>query len=207
MYTLTNCKNKKSALLLACITWFVLTSSSVEADLILLENGRVMTESRTVPTAAELNLFVTLSRMGVKWVRIEAPAFMDSPITGKILSAENDTLTVQTESQTWRLPVQSILAFQISRGMKTNTMSGARIGFLAGAIAGVAIGATADVGDQDASMIVGGLLFGALGYGVGAIIGTVYRTRHWEKFPLDRFNVGFHSNREYRFQMSLSIAF
>ena len=55
--------------------------------------------------------------------------------------------------------------------------------------------------------LIGGAGLGALGAGIGAIVGALIKTDRWEEVPLDRLRVSFVPQRGGRFALGLSVRF
>jgi len=86
----------------------------------------------------------------------------------------------------------AIKRVEISRGSHSHSGADALIGLGAGALVGGALGAVAgsDLSNECAQndcghglVVFGGLLVGALGAGVGAVIGSFSHSERWDSVP------------------------
>ena len=105
---------------------------------------------------------------------------------GTLLSREADTVRLRVEDRGDEIavPMTDIARFDVSQGRKNHTGSGALVGLGVGAMTGMVVG-WAQAQDQDAAALLGGGLFGGLGLGLGAIIGSRVLSERWEVVPLD----------------------
>jgi hypothetical protein len=104
--------------------------------------------------------------------------------TGVVVVFHRDTLVLNIEgdSDPVTIPFRSIEEIEVRRGQKSNWLTGLAIGAIGGALT---FGLIADAQREDQTTgkyflegaAVGGLVFGAIGTGIGALI----KTEHWEK--------------------------
>ena len=139
-------------------------------------------------------------------MRVTAPAFVDRRLVGRLVAANDGSLTVALDNKTVVVPRQALTRLEVSRrpGRKAR---GAGIGFLVGAASGALLGYSEgrrgyalpvcsflppcdsfgheyDYRANDA--ISYGLLLGALGAGFGAAVAPGER---WEAVGTDRVRV------------------
>jgi hypothetical protein len=115
---------------------------------------------------------------------------------GEVVNAEPDVLRIRLPDRPEPIdvPVTAVTRLQRSLGTRRNTGKGALIGGLVGAAAGAAFVAVAS-GSEGCEGSCGGwaLIFGALGGGAGAIVGTgvgaLQKTDRWETMPAGRVGV------------------
>ncbi len=160
-------------------------------------------------------------------VRITAPGLGLARFTSAVTAMSPDTLNLSG----LRIPIASITKLEIARGTKSIGIGrGAGIGFLVGALTGAIIGATyespepecesasqgddpigiavgcTDVISPEMLVIGGAIVLGAVGAGIGAVIGSIKSDR-WEEVPLDQLRVSFVPQRDGRFAFGLSVRF
>lgn len=122
---------------------------------------------------------------------------IDGEFTGSVADLWNDTLVLQATDQYGRgsltLAVNDIERLEVSRGRKGNAVAGAVAGLFAGALVGLAAGTAScedsfifSRGDCIGMSAAG---FAAIGVGVGALIGALAKTEHWETVPVDAVRV------------------
>jgi len=109
-------------------------------------------------------------------------------LVGSFVSMDSASLAIVTNvGDTVRVPRGSIDGLDLSQGTKSNAGKGALTGLLIGGLGGVIIGVAASGSDDDeffdfsaGTWAAGiGLTFGALGAGIGALIGSGQRTDKW----------------------------
>ena len=135
-------------------------------------------------------------------VRVSATEFGGKWCTGTLVDWSADTLTARcwrTRERQWEefeFPVSSISSLEVSRGKKSNVGKGALIGGLLGAgaglVGGLAVANLAEGLDEPSSTditLTYTVLFGLVGAGLGAIIGSASKSDLWEEVPLDRLKV------------------
>lgn len=97
------------------------------------------------------------------------------------------------EGKAIRLPVASILHLDRSIGTMSNAKTGALVGVSVGGVVGALAGKSVDpysdcsgnAGEGECRLwLWGGVLFGAVGAGVGALMGQAIRTDIWERVTL-----------------------
>jgi len=134
-------------------------------------------------------------------VRVTAPSMDMDDSVGTVAALETDTLTVQVEERADALyvPLADVTKLEVRRGQKSNVGKGALIGLGVGALMGVGLGLlvveggeACDRGVQDCWQAIpaGAGLLGAVGAGLGALIGLGARIDRWETVPLDQLRVG-----------------
>ncbi len=126
---------------------------------------------------------------------------VSSKIVGTVVTFVADTLVLKLEGQsTWAVPLASMKKLEVSRGRKSNVGKGAGRGFLIGAALGVTVGALTGGGFGDCDFthdtdsggcsaqfaLVGGLAFGLLGAGIGAIAGGANPGEEWQEVPVEK---------------------
>ena len=104
--------------------------------------------------------------------------------TGVIVVFHSDTMVFNSEGDfgSVMIPFRSIEKIEVKRGQKSNWLKGLVIGSIGGALT---FGLISDAKREDQTTgkyflegaAVGGLVFGAIGTGIGALI----KTEHWEK--------------------------
>lgn len=127
-------------------------------------------------------------------------------VEGSFLRIGMDSVTLTVSGQPQSFGVQSIDRFEISQGERSHKLLGGVIGFVTGA--GIAYlivnsGGSTSLCDQDANQdAIGstecvGVVFlgGALGWGIGYIIGSRIHTERWTRIPLQRLRVSVGSTR------------
>ncbi len=151
-------------------------------------------------------------------VRITAPDVFPivDPVT--VVAVEADTLVVQHDPRTWRVPRRAITRLEVSLGRKSNAGRGAKIGALVLGIPGVITGlAISEICIVMCTQLSSGervqlaALLGAIGAGtgalIGAVIGSAIRPERWVDLPLDQLRVTFAPQRDGRFALGLSVGF
>ena len=121
--------------------------------------------------------------------RIRVHRRAETTLVGDLVSLGPDSLTMTTAAaDTLAVARASITRLDLSTGTKSKAGKGAVNGLLFGALGGALIGVLAS-GSDDGDFIdfgpgewaaSGALMFGALGAGVGALIGSGQRTDLWE---------------------------
>lgn len=134
-------------------------------------------------TALEANARVRLMTVGAdRWV------------IGKLLAPPGDSVKLLAgDTVPAALATSSLARLEVSQGMRRQTMRGLWIGMAAGAAAGFILGvATYEectgfcVGDpgQGGTGLIAGVLGGAFGLGIGALIGSSFEGERWAPVPL-----------------------
>ena len=98
-----------------------------------------------------------------------------------------------TDSVVTDVPIAAVTGLRVHAGTKSGATTGMLIGgtsmFFIGLISGAAYYSSDEEGA--ARYIVGGaLVTGAIGVGLGWLIGSAVRSNRWEEVPLDRVQVG-----------------
>jgi hypothetical protein len=111
---------------------------------------------------------------------------------GTLVSVENDSLryTTSDTAAVTALPLASVVKLERSVGKRSNAGRGATIGGLVGGGLGLGLGLIAsldddqfyEVGPEDVAVVT--LFLGAIGAGVGALIGSASHRDSWETVPL-----------------------
>jgi len=116
----------------------------------------------------------------------------DWELVGTLLAQGDDSLRLQVIGEVTPVSVarSAIKRLEISRGSHSSTGSGALIGLGAGVLAGGALGAEANspcdpevFGCGPGLVVGGGLLVGAIGAGIGAVIGSLSHSEQWDSVP------------------------
>jgi hypothetical protein len=127
-------------------------------------------------------------------VRVTAPAVGLSERIGRVQELNGDTLVVQVDAmrkgrlrlEMLDVPMSSITKLDVTTGRRGHWLEGAGIGFLFGVVMGAASGDDppdqwfASSAGEKAGM--GGLVFGLIGAGIGALI----KSDKWAEVPLDQ---------------------
>jgi hypothetical protein len=121
-------------------------------------------------------------------------------IEGSFLRAGMDSITLTQAGESKSYSVNGIDRFEVSQGLRSHALLGAVIGFVAGAGITYLIvesGGSTSLCDQSANQdaigsgecigLIG--LGGAIGAGVGAIVGGRIRTEKWSRIPLEGLQV------------------
>lgn len=125
--------------------------------------------------------------------RIRVHRRAETTLVGDLVSMGSDSLTMTTAAaDTLAVARASITRLDLSTGTKSKAGKGAVNGLLFGALGGALIGVLAS-GSDDGDFIdfgpgewaaSGALMFGAIGAGVGALIGSGQRADRWESVAL-----------------------
>ena len=113
---------------------------------------------------------------------------------GSLLAVPDDSvrLSLERTGDSLALARASLARFDVSRGRRAQTGKGAIYGLAVGAFAGLILGAATYEGCDGCfgpdpgiggSAVIGGILFGAIGAGVGAIVGAQVKGERW--VPVD----------------------
>ena len=124
-------------------------------------------------------------------------------LEGTLVRLDADTLVLREKYQSILLShsIASLARLEVSRGRKSRAGRGALIGFLVGAGVG-AVGTEAvcanardfdsgSVGAPDIGtcLLLGGVAFGLIGTGIGAIAGKVIKGERWERVSIDKLRM------------------
>ena len=121
--------------------------------------------------------------------RIRIHQHQGAPVTGALVATTDSAVTVRTsETDTVVVPRSGIAKVEVYAGMRSNAGSGALTGLLVGGLGGALIGVAASGSDDGDFFDFGagtwaagiGLTFGALGAGIGALIGSGSHHEKWE---------------------------
>lgn len=140
--------------------------------------------------------------------------------TGTLLSADSVALVLELDRTHYTHVVlrDSVRSLELSRGRHLATIRGAGIGLLAGALGGAFIGLASykhcrtdipycfDVA-PGVSVRKDAILFGSIGAGAGALIGSFSRRDTWAAAALDVLRIGVVPARGRRVGLAASIAF
>lgn len=133
-------------------------------------------------------------------VRVTAPAVNPGPLHGTVVSMDPDSVVLEVEGREEPLAFSaaSITALDVSRGQKGEAVLGGILGGIAGVILGVSVynGSKEDCGPEDSLCELGNfddslvvLALAGVGAGVGALIGSLFKSERWEAVPLDEIHV------------------
>ncbi len=130
---------------------------------------------------------------------------------GTFLVWKSDTLVVQSNGDILALPLDSVTTLEVSAGRRSQTGLGAGIGSLTGVAIGVVVGAASCTDEvfvkPTACAAAGGVIFGAAGALLGALIGATMKTERWVSVPLDQLRVSFVPQRDGRYGLGASVRF
>jgi hypothetical protein len=108
------------------------------------------------------------------------------PLAGEFVSMGSDGIRLTTSpADTQLVPKADITGVDLSQGTKSKAGSGAVTGLLVGAAGGALLGVAGCSGDESGWVTpgqcagAGALVFGALGAGIGALLGSGKRTDKW----------------------------
>jgi hypothetical protein len=119
-------------------------------------------------------------------------------LVGNLAARDRDSLTVDQAGVPTTLTLAHVSKFEVSSGKKSNSGRGALKGGLAGATLGLVIGISAWAGSEPGDYFTFGPeavaasagVLGAIGAGVGLLIGGLTRSERWEEVPLEELRVG-----------------
>jgi hypothetical protein len=134
-------------------------------------------------------------------VRVTAPAAHLYDLEATVVSLNRDTLAFSheafhvdahgrrsRETLVTRLPLMSITNLAVHAGTRSRTTTGMLIGGTTGFLIGALSTATYYSSDEDGygGYVLGGaVVTGAIGIGLGWLIGSAIRSDRWEEVPLD----------------------
>jgi len=105
------------------------------------------------------------------------------PLVGEFRDGRGDSIWIRARytQRDVSLPLAEVVRFEVSQEESRRTWSGAGIGFLVGALGGVAAGASegSQMGDTGARIAVDAVVLGCLGMMLGAVIGHSVKVDHW----------------------------
>jgi len=124
------------------------------------------------------------------WLRPHAPIRLtllrkvdNRPLVGEFLEGRGDSIRMCTRypQRDLALPLDEVGRLEVSRERSPRTWDGARVGFLGGALLGVAAGASEghQQGDTGARIVVDAITLGCLGMALGAVAGHSTKADHW----------------------------
>ena len=129
-------------------------------------------------------------------------------IVGTVVGFRTDTLVLNVEglSNPLTVPITSLNRLEVNRGQRRGGPLGAFIGLVSGAAFGWLLGSTEASLEGPPAEYVGAVVFGGIGFVVGAVVGPG-TTDRWEKVPLDKLRVGIlpSYNRGLAFSVSLAL--
>jgi len=111
-------------------------------------------------------------------------------VVGTLVESRADSLRVETASgEVLAVSRTTISRLQVSRGRHSKAGLGALIGLATGLGGGLFAGTTAHRETQFINITTGGVVLitalgGAVGAGLGALIGTAFKADRWEALPL-----------------------
>lgn len=137
---------------------------------------------------------------------------------GTLLSLDTSALVLRRDAlrDTLRLPLATIGRLDVSTGKKSGAGRGAKLGLMVGAGVGAAVGlAAAAEGCSSQDFVCFGpevipgmaVVVGAMGAGLGALIGAANPIDRWEQVPARPVEVGIAPLRRGRVGIGASIAF
>jgi hypothetical protein len=153
----------------------------------------VFTLVSAAPAVAQGALWL---RPGAK-VRVTAPTLGLSEQVGSVQELKGDTLVLQVDAMrrghlqadTLHVTVPAITKLDVGTGRRGHLLEGAGIGFLLGAVIGLASGDDPPAEGFLSSSYSAGEKAGALGVvigSVGAIIGATHKSDKWAEVPIDQ---------------------
>ena len=137
---------------------------------------------------------------------------------GTLMSVSGDSLLLSVNGGADRvfLPLSSVVRIQVLRGRKPARVRGAVIGALVGGVVGMVGSLTtyeecegfcpANFG-RGGTAALSGLVFGALGAGVGYLVGNFVTVDRWVEVPPDRLRVSIAPQRDGRLTLGMSVSF
>ena len=130
---------------------------------------------------------------------------------GTFVAWKSDTLVTESNGDILALPLDSVTTLEVSAGRRSQTGLGANMGVMAGAVMGALWGLHSCTDEAfvtpEGCAVVGGVLFGAAGALLGALIGATMKTERWVSVPLDRLHVSFELQRDGWFGVGASVRF
>jgi hypothetical protein len=148
-------------------------------------------------------------------VRMTAPTLGLSERVGRVQELNGDTLVVQVNAmhrgqlrlELLDVPMSSMTKLDVTTGRRGHWREGAGIGFLAGALLGLASGDDPSnewfAYSAGEKALAGGFVFGLIGTGVGALI----KSDKWAEVPLDQVRPRLIAQQDGRVGLGLSLRF
>jgi len=139
-------------------------------------------------------------------------------VDGRVGDVGRDAITLTRASSRARMPLGSVSRIEVSRGETSRWLVGAGAGFLVGAVGTyVALdrGGSTNPCDSSANQDAMGqgacigiaAAGGVAGAGLGALVGSLFRSERWEDVPKDRWRVSLGPRPGVRFHVSVALAF
>ena len=152
----------------SCTILVVLVASAV---------GHAFAQGTALPTAGQR-------------VRVTASNLDHGRLEAQFAALEGSTLVVTADS-TVRIPLAAVTRLEVWRGQRSHPVLGAALGFVTGALAGLAVAGAAAQGEDQEELAIFPAIGAAGGLVIGTGIGFAVRTDRWDAVPLDR--VGSHA--------------
>ncbi len=109
--------------------------------------------------------------------------------SGQLEALDADTIHIRMRSneEAFAIPTTSIARLSYRDGTRSNTLRGAGIGLLGGALLGGVVGSTMDfcIFDCDPATEVGVLVGAPAGLLIGSVIGALIRSERWRAVSMD----------------------
>ena len=162
--------------------------------------------------AQEEPLVVPGTRVRITATKYFEKALIRSRVVGTVVALTTDSLVVQTKEwyRSLAIPITSVTALDVSRGLKSKIVTGAGIGFLIGGAAALMVFSYA--GDSDAvcpDECISLLEFSIIPLAptlLGALIGALVEVDRWETVALPSVQIGFAPGPGPQLQVGLSIS-
>lgn len=163
--------------------------------------------------AQEEPLVVPGTRVRITATKYFEKALIRSRVVGTVVALTTDSLVVQTKE--WygplAIPITSVTALDVSRGLKSKIVTGAGIGFLIGGAAALMV-FSYEAGDSDAvcrDECISLLEFSIIPLAptlLGALIGALVEVDRWETVALPSVQIGLAPGPGPQLQVGLSIS-
>jgi len=134
-------------------------------------------------------------------IRVYAPSINAKRFVAAVVSLDGDSLTLDAEiwrDGAWKprltVPFASMNSLEVSRRRHSNAGKGALIG--GGVGAGLVLASLYSCDGycggpgEEGKAVAGVAIGGALGAGVGALIGLMFHSEDWQAVPLDKLRIG-----------------
>jgi hypothetical protein len=139
-------------------------------------------------------------------------------IEGRLDRLGPDGITLAGASSSTRHPLASVTRIEVSRGERSRWLTGAGAGFVAGAVGtyvaldrGGSTNPCDPSANQDAigqgSCLGLAAAGGIAGAGLGALVGSLFRSERWEEVPQDRWRVSLGPGPGAQFRLSVTLTF